>query len=139
MKLSLPEIREESFEVKTSIKNIKKMHAYQLGLAEHQEKLASAQDGTLDELTKAITIDDQFVINSAEKFISEVLGLNKKEIDKFEEEIERDQLMKLQSKLVLLLQGYDDEQIDTMFTEEVDFAEKKVQALKNEKSTTTTN
>ncbi|MER5427373.1 phage tail tube assembly chaperone, partial [Streptosporangium roseum] len=30
MKLSLPEIREESFEVKTSIKNIKKMHAYQL-------------------------------------------------------------------------------------------------------------
>lgn len=139
MKLSLPEIREESFEVKTSIKNIKKMHAYQLGLAEHQEKLASAQDGTLDELTKAITLDDQFVINSAEKFISEVLGLNKKEIDKFEEEIERDQLMKLQSKLVLLLQGYDDEQIDTMFTEEVDSAEKKVQALKNEKSTTITN
>ena len=76
MKLSLPEIREESFEVKTSIKNIKKMHAYQLGLAEHQEKLTSAQDGTLDELTKAITLDDQFVINSAEKFISEVLGLN---------------------------------------------------------------
>lgn len=139
MKLSLPGIREESFEVKTSIKYIKKMHAYQLGLAEHQEKLASAQDGTLDELTKAITLDDQFVINSAEKFISEVLGLNKKEIDKFEEEIERDQLMKLQSKLVLLLQGYDDEQIDTMFTEEVDSAEKKVQALKNEKSTTTTN
>lgn len=139
MKLSLPEIREESFEVKTSIKNIKKMHAYQLGLAEHQEKLASAQDGTLDELTKAITLDDQFLINTAEKFISEVLGLNKKEIDKFEDEIERDQLMKLQSKLVLLLQGYDDEQIDTMFTEEVDSAEKKVQALKNEKSTTTTN
>ncbi|AAK56813.1 tail protein [Lactococcus phage BK5-T] len=139
MKLSLPEIREESFEVKTSIKNIKKMHAYQLGLAEHQEKLASAQDGTLDELTKAIAFDDQFVINTAEKFISEVLGLNKKEIDKFEEEIERDQLMKLQSKLVLLLQGYNDDQIDTMFTEEVDSAEKKVQALKNEKSTTTTN
>ncbi|MDM7645011.1 phage tail assembly chaperone [Lactococcus lactis] len=139
MKLSLPEIREESFEVKTSIKNIKKMHAYQLGLAEHQEKLASAQDGTLDELTKAIALDDQFVINTAEKFISEVLGLNKKEIDKFEEEIERDQLMNLQSKLVLLLQGYNDDQIDTMFTEEVDSAEKKVQALKNEKSTTTTN
>ena len=76
---------------------------------------------------------------TAEKFISEVLGLNKKEIDKFEEEIERDQLMKLQSKLVLLLQGYNDDQIDTMFTEEVDSAEKKVQALKNEKSTTTTN
>ncbi|MDN6039965.1 MAG: phage tail assembly chaperone, partial [Lactobacillus sp.] len=54
MKLSLPEIREESFEVKTSIKNIKKMHAYQLELAKSQEKLASVQDGTLEELTKAI-------------------------------------------------------------------------------------
>ena len=138
MKLSLPEIREESFEVKTSIKNIKKMHAYQLELAKSQEKLASVQDGTLEELTKAIALDDMSVINNAEKFITEILGLNKKEVDKLEE-FDRGQFMNLQSKLVLSLQGYDDEQIDTMFTEEVHSAEKKVQALKNEKSTTTTN
>ncbi|MGF1982986.1 phage tail assembly chaperone [Lactococcus taiwanensis] len=138
MKLSLPEIREESFEVKTSIKNIKKMHAYQLELAKSQEKLASVQDGTLEELTKAIALDDMSVINNAEKFITEILGLNKKEVDKLEE-FDRGQFMNLQSKLVLSLQGYDDDQIDTMFTEEVDSAEKKVQVLKNEKSTTTTN
>ena len=138
MKLSLPEIIEESFEVKTSIKNIKKMHAYQLELAKSQEKLASVQDGTLEELTKAIALDDMSVINNAEKFITEILGLNKKEVDKLEE-FDRGQFMNLQSKLVLSIQGYDDDQIDTMFTEEVDSAEKKVQALKNEKSTTTTN
>lgn len=138
MKLSLPEIREESFEVKTSIKNIKKMHSYQLELAKSQEKLASVQDGTLEELTKAIALDDMSVINNAEKFITEILGLNKKEVDKLEE-FDRGQFMNLQSKLVLSLQGYDDDQIDTMFTEEVDSAEKKVQALKNEKSTTTIN
>ena len=138
MKLSLPEIREESFEVKTSIKNIKKMHAYQLELAKSQEKLASVQDGTLEELTKAIALDDMSVINNAEKFITEILGLNKKEVDKLLE-FDRGQFMNLQSKLVLSLQGYDDDQIDTMFTEEVDSAEKKVQALKNEKSTTITN
>lgn len=138
MKLSLPEIREESFEVKTSIKNIKKMHAYQLELAKSQEKLASVQDGTLEELTKAIALDDMSVINNAEKFITEILGLNKKEVDKLEE-FDRGQFMNLQSKLVLSLQGYDDDQIDTMFTEEVESAEKKVQALKNEKSTTTIN
>nr|DAV37864.1 MAG TPA: tail assembly chaperone protein [Caudoviricetes sp.] len=138
MKLSLPEIREESFEIKTSIKNIKKMHAYQLELAKSQEKLASVQDGTLEELTKAIALDDMSVINNAEKFITEILGLNKKEVDKLEE-FDRGQFMNLQSKLVLSLQGYDDDQIDTMFTEEVDSAEKKVQALKNEKSTTITN
>lgn len=138
MKLSLPEIREESFEVKTSIKNIKKMHAYQLELAKSQEKLALIQDGTLEELTKVIALDDMSAINNAEKFITEILGLNKKEVDKLEE-FDRGQFMNLQSKLVLSLQGYDDDQIDTMFTEEVDSAEKKVQALKNEKSTTTTN
>ncbi|MDG4983505.1 phage tail assembly chaperone [Lactococcus lactis] len=138
MKLSLPEIREESFEVKTSIKNIKKMHSYQLELAKSQEKLASVQDGTLEELTKAIALDDMSVINNAEKFITDILGLNKKEVDKLEE-FDRGQFMNLQSKLVLSLQGYDDDQIDTMFTEEVDSAEKKVQALKNEKSTTTIN
>lgn len=138
MKLSLPEIREESFEVKTSIKNIKKMHAYQLELAKSQEKLASVQDGTLEELTKAIALDDMSVINNAEKFITEILGLNKKEVDKLEE-FDRGQFMNLQSKLVLSLQGYDDDQIDTMFTEEVDSAEKKVQELKNEKSTTIIN
>ena len=71
-------------------------------------------------------------------FITEILGLNKKEVDKLQE-FDRGQFMNLQSKLVLSLQGYDDDQIDTMFTEEVDSAEKKVQALKNEKSTTTTN
>ncbi|MCT0452355.1 phage tail assembly chaperone, partial [Lactococcus cremoris] len=125
MKLSLPEIREESFEVKTSIKNIKKMHAYQLELAKSQEKLASVQDVTLEELTKAIALDDMSVINNAEKFITEILGLNKKEVDKLEE-FDRGQFMNLQSKLVLSLQGYDDDQIDTMFTEEVDSAEKKV-------------
>ena len=114
------------------------MHAYQLELAKSQEKLASVQDGTLEELTKAIALDDMSVINNAEKFITEILGLNKKEVDKLEE-FDRGQFMNLQSKLVLSLQGYDDDQIDTMFTEEVDSAEKKVQALKNEKSTTTTN
>ncbi|MDU0408400.1 hypothetical protein N42HA_01412 [Lactococcus lactis] len=124
MKLSLPEIREESFEVKTSIKNIKKMHAYQLELAKSQEKLASVQDGTLEELTKAIALDDMSVINNAEKFITEILGLNKKEVDKLQE-FDRGQFMNLQSKLVLSLQGYDDDQIDTMFTEEVDSAKKK--------------
>lgn len=138
MKLSLPEIREEHFEVKTSIKNIKKMHNYQLELAKGQEKIASAQDGTLEELTKAIALDDMSVIENAEKFITEILGLTKKEADKLEE-FDRVKFMNLQSKLVLLLQGYDDAQIDSMFNEEVDSAEKKVQALKKDESITITN
>ena len=41
--------------------------------------------------------------------------------------------MNLQSKLVLSLQGYDDDQIDTMFTEEVDSAEKKSSSIEERK------
>lgn len=49
-----------------------------IGTSKSQEKLASVQDGTLEELTKAIALDDMSVINNAEKFITEILGLNKK-------------------------------------------------------------
>lgn len=138
MKLVIPEIREAAFEVKTSIKNIKKMHNYQLELANSQEKLQSSQDGTLQELTKAIALDDINTIENAERFIGEILELTTDETEKLQE-LDRKAFMDLQSKLVLLLQGYGETEINEMFEEEVDSAEKKVQALKKEKSTTTTN
>lgn len=138
MKLEIPEIRSAAFEIKTSIKNIKKMHAYQLELANGQEKIQASQDGTLQELTKAIALDDINTIENAERFISEILSLTDEEVGKLQE-LERKDFMDLQSKLVLLLQGYGETEINDMFKEEVDSAEKKVQALKKEKSTTTTN
>lgn len=138
MKLSIPEIRKEAFEINTSIKNIKKMHTYQLELADAQERLEEAHTGTYEEITKAITLDDMASIERAEKFIGNILGLTKKEIEKLEE-LERIRFMNVQSKIILALQGYGEEQIDEMFNEEVETAEKKVQALKKEKSTTPTN
>lgn len=138
MKLSLPEIREESFEVKTSIKNIKKNACLPIGTSKKPRKTCFSSGWNTRRINQSNRSYDMSVINNAEKFITEILGLNKKEVDKLQE-FDRGQFMNLQSKLVLSLQGYDDDQIDTMFTEEVDSAEKKVQALKNEKSTTTTN
>lgn len=135
MKLSIPELREEIFEVKTSVKNIKKMHDYQLKLVESSEKLEAMQDGSLNELTKAIAVDDMNFIENAEKFISDILSLTKKEVEKLED-FERVDFMNLQSKIVLALQGYEDTDINELLSEE-DSDEKKAQPQKKEKSITT--
>ena len=138
MKLRIPELREDNFEVKTSVKNIKKMHDYQLKLVESSEKLEAAQDGSVHELTKAIAVDDMNFIESAEKFISDILGLTKNEIEKLED-FERIDFMNLQSKIVLALQGYEDTDINELLEGEVSASEKKAQPQKKEKSITTTN
>lgn len=135
MKLSIPELRDDIFEVKTSVKNIKKMHDYQLKLVESSEKLEAMQDGSLNELTKAIAVDDMNFIENAEKFISDILSLTKKEVEKLED-FERVDFMNLQSKIVLALQGYEDTDINELLAEE-DSDEKKAQPQKKEKSITT--
>ncbi|MFK4936433.1 phage tail tube assembly chaperone [Lactococcus garvieae] len=131
MKLTIEKIREESFEVKPSVKNIKKMHDYQIGLAKSTEELEKAQSGTMQEIITATLHDDMNFFKKAEVFISEILKLNKEEMEKLEE-LERTEFMTLQSKIVLILQGYSDLDVEEMFKEEVDSAEKKEQALKND-------
>ena len=131
MELLLPEIREEAFKIRTSVKNIKKMHAYQLDLVKSGEALEQAQDGSVQEFTKAITLDDANTIDKAEKFIVDILGLSKKEVEKLED-FERADFMNLQSKIVLTLQGYGDVDINNMFSEENEDAEKKEVAPVND-------
>lgn len=130
MKLLLPEIREEAFEVKTSIKNIKKSHDFQLKLAKLSEEAISS-DLTFEELTKANVLADSNTIDLAEKFISDILGLNKKEVEKLED-FERFEFNNIQSKIILAMQGYSDDDIDKMFEEEAEEDPKKEQALKTE-------
>lgn len=112
MKLSLPEIRVEPFNIITSIKNIKKMHAYQL-----------EQTKTLEELKENSNPIEQFVsdyeikyLEQSEKFIREILILNEEEVDKLES-LERDKFMLIQSKIILTLQGYSSEAIEKIFSE----------------------
>lgn len=124
MKLSIPEIRKEAFEIKTSIKNIKKMHAYQLGLVKADEVLEAARNGSLQEITKAQTLNDANYLEQSEKYVSDILGLTKKEIDKLEE-LERSEFTSIQSKVTLALQGYGEAQIEAIFKEEDESAEKK--------------
>lgn len=124
MKLSIPEIRKEAFEIKTSIKNIKKMHAYQLGLVKADEVLEAARNGSLQEITKAQTLNDANYLEQSEKYVSDILGLTKKEIDKLEE-LERSEFTSIQSKVTLALQGYGEAQIEAIFKEENESAEKK--------------
>lgn len=112
MKLLLTALRTESFELVTSIKNIKKMHAYQL-----------EQTKTLEDLKENNEIADQFVseyeikyLERAEAFIKEILLLSDKEVEKLES-LDRTEFMMVQSKIILSLQGYDSETIEKIFSE----------------------
>lgn len=131
MKLIVKKIREESFEVKASVKNIKKMHDYQISLAKSTEELEKVQSGTMQEIITATLHDDMNFFMRAEAFITEILNLNEDEVEKLEE-LERTEFMTLQSKIVLILQGYSDIDVEEMFKEEIDSTEKKRQALKND-------
>lgn len=112
MKLSLPELRTEPFDIVTSIKNIKKMHAHQL-----------EQTKTVNDLKESENPAHQFVseheieyIEQSEKFIREILSLNEEEVDILEA-LERDNFMLIHSKIILSLQGYSSEAIEKIFSE----------------------
>lgn len=112
MKLLLPELRKEAFDVVASIKNIKEMHSFQLD-----------QNKTLEELRNTPDQTDQFVselelkyIVRAEKFITDILGLSVEEVSMLEA-LDKEQFMIVQTKIILTLQGYDQDKIDKIFIE----------------------
>ena len=117
MKLTVPELRKEAFEITTSIKNIKKMHNYQLELAKFDDDLSKEQGKDFAELTKANAINMIHYLESSEAFIKEQLGLSEKEVEKLEE-FGRAEFDRLTNKIILIFQGYDESFIDKVFAEE---------------------
>lgn len=133
MLLEISEIRKEPFEVKASIKNIKKMHDFQLNLGkirEEAEEKSGGEDLTFEDLASIEVLIDSRTIEEALKFISDILKLSKEEIDEIEE-MDRFEFNNLQNKLVLILQGYSEEDIEKIFSEQEVVDPKKEQAQKS--------
>lgn len=130
MKIEIPEIKKEAFEVRRSIKNIKKMHAFQLKVAEIVEEF-DGKELSFEEMAKAQVVGDSSRIEATEKFLKDILNLSEKEVEKLEE-LERDEFDLIQSRIVLALQGYTEEDIEKIFKVEDEEDPKKEQALKSE-------
>jgi hypothetical protein len=138
MQLVLSELREKPFEIVASIKNIKKMHQYQLEIAKADQKAEQAQNESVSDLSTAITENELSFLEQSEAFMKDILKLNKYELDKIEE-LDRIGFNKVLTKITLSLQGYESDYIDQLFEEDQDSKKENQNQPVKESSSTPTN
>ena len=99
MKITIKELK-KTFEVKASIKNLKKSYQFGKKFAELEEKSEEfSEDYALEYLDSIIN------------FVSDILKLNKKDTDNLEE-LEMEELMNVVSYIIAKLQGASDASIE---------------------------
>lgn len=104
MKISYKELRKAPFEVKASLKNLKKTYAIQLKLAKLED--AMSEDTPIEAM--------EFVLNgldSLTEYIVEMLKLKPAEIEKLEN-LSQDEVMTIAQRLNMRLMGMSEKEIE---------------------------
>lgn len=104
MKISYKELRKTPFEVKASLKNLKKTYAIQLKLAKLED--AMSEDAPIEAM--------EFVLNgldSLTEYIVEMLKLKPAEIEKLEN-LSQDEVMTIAQRLNMRLMGMSEKEIE---------------------------
>ncbi|AWF95146.1 phage tail tube assembly chaperone [Weissella cibaria] len=112
MKISFKELRKTPFEVKATVKNLKKTYKVQL-------KLATLEDA-LDEDTPVESL--QSVLDALEKvtdYVVDMLKLKDAEIEKLEE-LDQEELMTLAQRLYMRIMGMSEQEIEDIQNESDD-------------------
>lgn len=109
MKISFKELRKTPFEVKATVKNLKKTYKVQL-------KLATLEDA-MDEDTPVESL--QSVLDALENvtdYVVDMLKLKDTEIEKLEE-LDQEELMTLAQRLYMRIMGMSDQEIEDIQNE----------------------
>ena len=109
MKISLKELRKTPFEVKATVKNLKKTYKVQL-------KLATLEDA-MDEDTPVESL--QSVLDALENvtdYVVDMLKLKDTEIEKLEE-LDQEELMTLAQRLYMRIMGMSEQEIEDIQNE----------------------
>lgn len=109
MKISFKELRKTPFEVKATVKNLKKTYKVQL-------KLATLEDA-MDEDTPVESL--QFVLDALENvtdYVVDMLKLKDTEIEKLEE-LDQEELMTLAQRLYMRIMGMSEQEIEDIQNE----------------------
>ena len=104
MKISFKELRKTPFEVKATVKNLKKTYKVQL-------KLATLEDA-MDEDTPVESL--QYVLDALENvtdYVVDMLKLKDTEIEKLEE-LDQEELMTLAQRLYMRIMGMSEKEIE---------------------------
>ena len=112
MKISFKELRKAPFEVKASVKNLKKTYAVQLKLATLED---STQNDTPVESLQAVLA----ALDSVTEYIVEMLKLKPAEIEALEE-LSQEDVMTIAQRLNMRLMGMSESEIEKALTESED-------------------
>ncbi|MGX6408387.1 phage tail tube assembly chaperone [Weissella confusa] len=112
MKISFKELRKAPFEVKASVKNLKKTYAVQLKLATLED---STQNDTPVESLQAVLA----ALDSVTEYIVDMLKLKPAEIEALEE-LSQEDVMTIAQRLNMRLMGMSEAEIEKALTESED-------------------
>lgn len=112
MKISFKELRKAPFEVKASVKNLKKTYAVQLKLATLED---STQNDTPVESLQAVLA----ALDSVTEYIVDMLKLKPAEIEALEE-LSQEDVMTIAQRLNMRLMGMSESEIEKVLTESED-------------------
>ena len=112
MKISFKELRKAPFEVKASVKNLKKTYAVQLKLATLED---STQNDTPVESLQAVLN----ALDSVTEYIVDMLKLKPAEIEALEE-LSQEDVMTIAQRLNMRLMGMSEAEIEKALTESED-------------------
>ncbi|MCT0024322.1 phage tail assembly chaperone [Weissella confusa] len=112
MKISFKELRKAPFEVKASVKNLKKTYAVQLKLATLED---STQNDTPVESLQAVLA----ALDSVTEYVVDMLKLKPAEIDALEE-LSQEDVMTIAQRLNMRLMGMSEAEIEKALTESED-------------------
>ncbi|MCT0007153.1 hypothetical protein EFL93_01750 [Weissella confusa] len=109
MKISFKELRKAPFEVKASVKNLKKTYAVQLKLATLED---STQEDTPVESLQAVLA----ALDSVTEYIVDMLKLKPAEIESLED-LSQEDVMTIAQRLNMRLMGMSESEIEKALTE----------------------
>lgn len=104
MKISYKELRKTPFEVKASLKNLKKTYAIQLKLAKLED--AMSEDAPVESMESILGAFD-----SVTEYIVDMLKLKPAEIEKLED-LSQDEVMTIAQRLNMRLMGMSEKEVE---------------------------
>ena len=103
MKISFKELRKTPFEVKASVKNLKKTYAVQLNLAKLEDAMSEdAPVASMEAVLGALDNVTDYIVN--------MLNLKPGEVEKFED-LSQEDVMNIAQRLTMRLMGMTEDEI----------------------------
>ncbi|MBD1491618.1 hypothetical protein E0F22_06610 [Weissella confusa] len=112
MKISFKELRKAPFEVKASVKNLKKTYAIQLKMATLEDSMQ--EDARVESLQAVLGALDNLT-----EYVVDMLKLKPAEIDTLEE-LSQEDVMAIAQRLNMRLMGMSESEIEKALTESED-------------------